>query len=232
VDIMAINQHSSLSHSLQLREWIKDRIFNPKERYGEDVDLDKVEICHNQHWTYVACDKAGPCKACGGLEAHTDCIVIAVDGACRNNGTAEATAAAGVFVGNGSKYNDCFILRASKPTNQLAELRAGIRGLEQALVIQSKGIDGVDLHQVVIKADSEYLVKGMTEWAFKWKKNGYRTSRGMPVTNAPLFKKLEELIVRLNELNVKVLFWHVPRGCNKQADMWANAALRNGWTEV
>jgi ribonuclease HI len=231
---MGINRHSTADHSdsFHPREWKKDRKFNPKERYGENVDLDDVEVCDDEYWTYVACEGADPCEHCGRLAAHTDCIVIAVDGACRNNGTAEATAAAGVFVGDESEYNDSFILKASKPTNQMAELRAGIRGLEQALVIRSNGIEGGELHQVVIKADSEYLVKGMTEWVFKWEENGYRTTRGTPVTNAPLFRKLEELIVKLNKFNVEVLFWHVPRDRNKQADMWANMALQNGWDEA
>jgi ribonuclease HI len=165
------------------------------------------------------------------LSAHKDCIVIAVDGACWNNGTADARAAAGVFVGEESEYNDSFVLKVSKPTNQVAELRAGIRGLEQALVIKSNGVGDGDLKQVVIKADSEYLVKAMTEWVFKWERNGYRNSRGTPVTNTPHFKRLEELVVELNKLDVEVLFWHVPRDYNKQADMWANNALHNDWDE-
>jgi ribonuclease HI len=108
---------------------------------------------------------------------------------------------------------------------------AGIRALEQALVIQSNQINGYDLHMVVIKADSEYLVKGMTEWVFKWEKNGYRTSRGTPVANATFFKKLDNLVNELNKLNVEVRFWHVPREYNKQADMLANMALENDWDE-
>lgn len=231
---MGINQHSStadLCDSSQKREWAQDRKFKPYELYGENVDLDDVEVCADGYWTYVACNRAGTCEHCGRLSAHTDCIVIAVDGACWNNGTEEARAAAGVFIGEESEYNDSFVLKVSKPTNQVAELSAGIRGLEKALVIQSNGISDGDLQQVVIKADSEYLVKGMTEWIFKWKKNGYRTSRGTLVTNAPLFKRLEELVVKLNELNVEVLFWHVSRDRNKQADMWASMALQNDWDE-
>jgi ribonuclease HI len=231
---MGINKHSSTADfcdSSKAQGWVKDRRFKPYERYSQNVDLDDVEVSEDEYWSFVACDRAGPCEDCGCLSAHIDCIVIAVDGACWNNGTAGARAAAGVFVGDESEYNDSFVLKVTNPTNQVAELRAGIRGLEQALVIQSNGINGSDLQQVVIKADSEYLVKGMTEWVFKWKKNGYRTSRGTPVTNAPLFKRLEELVIKLNGLNVEVLFWQVPRDRNKQADTWANMALHNDWDE-
>lgn len=78
---------------------------------------------------------------------------------------------------------------------------------------------------MVIKADSEYLVKGTTEWIFKWGTNGYRTSKGTPVTNSALFQKLQALVSKLNGLNVEVLFWHVQREFNKEADELANKAL-------
>ena len=125
--------------------------------------------------------------------------------------------------------NDGFILDIPNPTNQIAELTAGIHGLERALAIEKDGrLGDEDLHQVVIKADSEYLVKGMTEWVFKWEVNGYRTARGTPVVNALLFLKLQGLVASLNRRNVQVLFWHVPRERNGDADAWANWGFDNG----
>jgi ribonuclease HI len=52
-------------------------------------------------------------------------------------------------------------------------------------------------------ADSEYLVKGMTSWVFKWKSNGYRTSRGTSVSNASLSENFK-ILLELNALNVEV----------------------------
>lgn len=229
---MGINKHiSTVRHATVPRRWNKHREFKPSEIYGPGVDLDQVEICDNEYWSFVACETDDPCPDCGCLSAHVDSIIIAVDGACWGNGKPEAKAAAGVFVGDESRFNDSFILAEENPTNQMAELRAGIRGLEQALAIQSQGIQGETLHQVIVKADSEYLVKGITDWVFKWEHNRYRTSRGTPVLNASLFRRLQGLVQELNALNVEVLFWHVPRERNKQADMWANMALRNGWVE-
>ncbi|KAH7118124.1 hypothetical protein B0J13DRAFT_423973, partial [Dactylonectria estremocensis] len=89
-------------------------------RYGQNVDLDHVEVCDDDCWTYVACDTTDPREDCGRLSAHIDCIVIAVDGACWNNGTATAKAAAGVFVGDESTFNDSFILDVSNTANQIA----------------------------------------------------------------------------------------------------------------
>lgn len=93
--------------------------------------------------------------------------------------------------------------------------------------IQAHGLEYGPLHQVVIKSDSEYLVKGMTERVFKWEKNGYRTPKGTAVTNSTPFKKLGMLISMLNELGVEVLFWQVPRRYNEQADELANVALQH-----
>ena len=84
-----------------------------------------------------------------------------------------------------------------------------------------------DLTRVVIKADSEYLVKGMTTRVFKWKENGFLTSRNTPVVNADLFKAIDQEIETLNKNGVGVQFWHVPRDQNTMADYLASCKLDN-----
>ncbi|KAG8670712.1 hypothetical protein FPOAC1_003947 [Fusarium poae] len=81
------------------------------------------------------------------------------------------------------------------------------------------------LHTIVIKADSDYLVKGMTEWVFKWETNGYKTAKRKLVENAKLFQELRALVGDLNTSNAEVLFWRVPREMNKEADELANQAF-------
>ncbi|KAH7035957.1 ribonuclease H-like domain-containing protein [Microdochium trichocladiopsis] len=222
---MGRDEHSAaIEH---IRQWAEDRRFVPSLRYTDKV-LDQIEIHHDDDlWTYVACDDADPCADCGALPAHLDCIVIAVDGACHNNGTPYASAAVGVFVGKNSPHNisTSLMLKDTKATSQIAELNAGILGLQQALQIQRQGFGEETLHQVVIKADSEYLVKGMTEWASRWKKNGYRTSTGKPVANLALFDRLNKLVEELNDHKVEVIFWHVTRDKNQEADRLASRAL-------
>lgn len=57
--------------------------------------------------------------------------------------------------------------------------------------LQVKGCRmGKDWHQVVIKADSEYLVDGMTAWIAKWQRNGFRNCAGQPVANGELFPQI------------------------------------------
>ena len=136
-----------------------------------------------------------------------------------------ARAAAGIFFGEDSAYNKNVLLTEGLATNQVAELRSGILALYQVLEVREMELWKESLRQVVIKADSECLVKGMTEWVFKWEKNSYRTSKNAEVINASLFKELHRLVERLNLLGVEVLFWHVPRNQNWEADSLANQAF-------
>lgn len=129
----------------------------------------------------------------------------------------------GIYVGEGSVHNFQLVLHDAKPTNQKAELIAGMLTLYQAVKIKKSVM--TDLLQVVIKTDSGYLAKSMTEWVFKWKKNGYRNARGLPVTNKKEFQDLDVLVRYLYKLDVEVLFWHVPRERNREADKLANMAL-------
>jgi ribonuclease HI len=77
---------------------------------------------------------------------------------------------------------------------------------------------------VVIKSDSEYVVRGVTEWLPKWKKNGWKNARGQPVANSTYFKEIKRLI-ELFEEDASVKPWLVPREQNKMADSLAVSAL-------
>jgi ribonuclease HI len=100
---------------------------------------------------------------------------------------------------------------------------AGITAVQKVLAIRKGRMKVVN--QVVIKADSEYLVKGMTEWIFTWEQNGFLNARGQAVTNARYFQLLQSLVWELNDLGVEVLFWWVPRERNRHADALANMAF-------
>lgn len=67
-------------------------------------------------------------------------------------------------------------------TNNRMELTAAIRALEFAS-------DG----EIVIHTDSEYVMKGMTEWIKKWQLKGWRTAGRKLVLNQDLWQRLLEL---------------------------------------
>lgn len=63
------------------------------------------------------------------------------------------------------------------------ELAAAIEGLKRL-----KERCSVDL-----TTDSEYVLKGITEWLDGWKRKGWMTSTKKPVTNKDLWMMLDEL---------------------------------------
>lgn len=82
-----------------------------------------------------------------------------------------------------------------------------------------------NLHEVVIKSDSSYLVRGITEYIIKWRENRFSNARGQPVVNGELFQLVEVEVEELEDLGVKVHFWLVPRQRNQNADTLAKSVL-------
>jgi ribonuclease HI len=173
------------------------------------------------------CDLRYTCDNCGNLSAHGHTIVIATDGACRNNGRADAVAACGVFFNVDSYHNKAFKIPDPRPTSQRAELDAAVYALKAFTKMRASGEIGSKglVTEVIIKSDSAYLVNGMTSFIVAWRQNGYRNSRGHHLKNQKLFRKLDRLCNNLYGLGIQVRFWRVSREDNQQADKLANAAL-------
>lgn len=108
-----------------------------------------------------------PAKSC-----HHSRIVF-TDGACTNNGRPEAKAGVGVAYGNddGSQLSkpitdmfDNFPLRS----NQRAELCAAKLGVELLAEAHTKEPES-EAEAWIIATNSQYVVKGMTEWLPTWR---------------------------------------------------------------
>ena len=76
----------------------------------------------------------------------------------------------------------------SESTNSRMELTAAIEALES---LQST-------FQVTIFTDSKYVVNGITIWIKDWVGSGWHTSRGVPVKNQDLWKRLYKVTHRHN----------------------------------
>lgn len=87
-------------------------------------------------------------------------------------------------------------------TNNRMEMMAVIAGLE-ALKRPCR---------VIITTDSQYVMKGMTEWLPGWKARNWRTASKQPVKNADLWQRLESAI---NQHQVE---WQWVRGHNGHAE--------------
>lgn len=66
-------------------------------------------------------------------------------------------------------------------TNNQMEIMAALRALDRI-----RDIPG----DVDIFTDSVYVIKGITQWIWGWRKNGWKTSEGAEVSNQDLWKQL------------------------------------------
>jgi len=93
-------------------------------------------------------------------------------------------------------------------TNNRMELSAVIGTLKY---IWKSGFQNIK--EIVIFADSSYVLTGITSWVFNWEKNGWRTANKKPVMNQDLWQELIELVrtskVKINWQKVKGHSGHV-----------------------
>jgi ribonuclease HI len=68
-----------------------------------------------------------------------------------------------------------------RTTNNQMELTAAIQALEALK----------EPCDVTLYTDSTYLKNGITSWMAKWKRNGWKTSKGEPVKNRDLWQQLD-----------------------------------------
>eukprot|EP01098_Paradermamoeba_levis_P013664 TRINITY_DN6269_c0_g2_i1.p1 TRINITY_DN6269_c0_g2~~TRINITY_DN6269_c0_g2_i1.p1 ORF type:complete len:298 (+),score=94.13 TRINITY_DN6269_c0_g2_i1:113-1006(+) len=136
-------------------------------------------------------------------------VVVYTDGSCQGNGTKQAKAGLGVFFAHEDKRNLSERV-GGKQTNQRAELLAAIRALEQ---IHDLSVE------VEIRTDSQYVIKGMTDWIFSWKQNDW----SKPVENKELFLRLDNLCLQRHFPVVwTYVAGHTGEEGNEAADQLAN----------
>lgn len=107
---------------------------------------------------------------------HVD---IFTDGACSGNPGPGGWAAVLVMGAHRKELSGGRTLT----TNNVMELTAAIEGLRQLK----------RPCRVTLCSDSQYLVKGMTEWMDAWVRKNWRTAGGKAVANQALWKELREL---------------------------------------
>lgn len=97
-------------------------------------------------------------------------------------------------------------------TNNRAELMAAIVGL-QALKRPSR---------VKVVSDSQYVVKGMSEWVQGWMRRGWKTASGDPVKNRELWEQLVEA-ARPHHVRWEWVKGHAGHHFNERCDQLAKA---------
>ncbi|KAJ5356491.1 hypothetical protein N7517_011100 [Penicillium concentricum] len=213
-----------------------DRRFRAENEYPTHFTLSEMEIDIGS-WMCLACPTStSKCRDCKQYEGHEDSLIIAIHGECLT-GKFGKRSAIGVFYGRGNAGNISSPIPGKDEhchTTQIAELTACLRALRNATNIIEKrrkmvrkGKVLMPLNTFVIKTDSEYLVRSLTEWLPKWKNNGWKTCKGAPVANAEMFK-LAETGITMVEMVVQVKFWLVPKENNIEATCLAKMAFMDG----
>lgn len=148
---------------------------------------------------------------------------IYVDGGCRGNGQPGAIgAAAAVFKKRNGKYDAWTksLPPYPPPTNQRAEITAIILALEQALE-KLEELDTNPYLEVKIYSDSRYAIGCMTDWIYKWTRNGWINAAGNEVANRDLIQEASHLDDRLKEEGDVEYIW-ISREGNQLADRLCN----------
>ena len=83
---------------------------------------------------------------------------------------------------------------------------------------------------VTMIGDSEYVLKGMTEWMPAWKERGWRTTKGKPVLNAELWQALEAAVAQHAEVCWTWVRGHDGHALNERVDQIASDQAR--WAGV
>ncbi|MEH3087560.1 MAG: ribonuclease HI [Xylophilus ampelinus] len=80
--------------------------------------------------------------------------------------------------------------------------------------------------KVTLHVDSQYVLKGMTEWLPGWKARGWRTATKEPVKNAELWQRLDELVNRAgHQIEWRWVRGHNGNPGNERADVLANMGV-------
>ena len=137
-------------------------------------------------------------------------VEMFTDGACRGNPGPGGWGAVLRYQGTEKELYG----GEKETTNNRMELMAAIQGLESL----TKSCE------VVLTTDSQYVMKGATEWMAGWKRKGWMTAARKPVKNVDLWQRLEKALA---PHNVK---WEWVRGHtghpeNERADVLANRGV-------
>lgn len=139
-------------------------------------------------------------------------VEIYTDGACKGN---PGPGGWGVLLKSGGIEKELFG-GERETTNNRMELLAVINALE-ALKRPC---------HVILHADSQYVLKGITEWLAGWKAKGWKTASKQPVKNVDLWQRLDALVAGAgHRIDWRWVKGHDGDPGNERADALANRGV-------
>ena len=152
---------------------------------------------------------------------HSDIAIVHLDESCLGNGReGDNPGGAGGLIEARAKgaiqRRDVFLSSPATTNNRMA-----LAGATEALeLLAAKGAR----LRVVIVSDSEYLVKGMREWAPSWERRGW-TRKGGPIENLEMWQALVAA-ARLHDAQFTWVRGHKGHAKNEYANDLAIRAAR------
>ncbi|HKP77770.1 MAG TPA: ribonuclease HI, partial [Phenylobacterium sp.] len=138
-------------------------------------------------------------------------VVIYTDGACSGN---PGPGGWGAILMHGASVKEL-----SGGELQTTNNRMELMGAIQALEALTKPCE-VELH-----TDSQYVMKGISEWIHAWKRRGWKTADGKPVKNDDLWRRLDEARAR-HKVQWRWVKGHAGHEFNERADELARRGLK------
>jgi ribonuclease HI len=139
-------------------------------------------------------------------------IDIYTDGACKGN---PGPGGWGVLLKSGATEKELFGGELDTTNNRM-EMMAVIEGLKAL-----KRPCAVTLH-----VDSQYVLKGITEWIAGWKAKGWKTANKAPVKNVDLWMQLDALVYQgEHTIQWRWVKGHAGDPGNERADGLANRGV-------
>jgi len=124
--------------------------------------------------------------------------IIFTDGACSGN---PGPGGLGAIVATPKGWVTELGHRFEQTTNNRMELQAVIEALK---LIRTE--DGLTIE---VFTDSVYVINGISQWIFNWKRNEWKSVEGEQISNRDLWEALEAEVMRLGRKNIH---WHYVRG--------------------
>lgn len=127
-------------------------------------------------------------------------VIIFTDGACSGNPGPGGWGA--VVVCNG------FVKELGGGLSQTTNNQMEILSVIESLKYSAKKLKSFS--KVLVHTDSVYVIRGITQWIWGWKKNNWKTAEGNPVSNQTLWMELEDAVKEIKK--IAPIEWHYVRG--------------------
>jgi ribonuclease HI len=157
------------------------------------------------------------------MREQTSAYAIFADGACRGNPGPGAWAAM-IQDARGD-----VILKSSgvevPTTNNKMELEGVIRGLKGLIEKWIEEGTSDNISPVFVYSDSKYVTEGIKTWVTGWKNRGWKKADGKVPENIVLWKELDQLKSRFDNINFLWVKGHAGHPQNEMCDRMCNLAL-------